>query len=168
MREIGKKMAIRGTDIDIFKQITTELTGKINIAKGNLMAVTTSGEPEDKFMKTFTAQCDLAEGQANNYAKKKEELFMKHEKTCELFGLKPDSEECKDTPIFLKNFQDFFKNVVECLPPEEKKRGAGASRPSAAIKQSIANKVGSGGVDMMAAMREIEERKRAKLAAANK
>lgn len=166
MREIGKKMAIRGTDIDTFKAITTELTTKINIAKGNLMAVNSSGEDEDRFIKTFNSLCDIGDGEANSYVKKKEELFMKHKKTCELFGLEADSEECKDTPIFLKNFQDFFKNVVECLPAEEKKRGAGASRPGAAKKSE--SKPGSGGVDMMAAMREIEARKLAKAAAANK
>lgn len=154
MKSVNKKMQIRYTDLDTLKAISTELTTKINQAVSNYSEVKNSREPEDKFTKFMESAVKNGETEANDFAKKKEEIFLYHDRTCELFGLDPKDEQCSKSPIFLKCFQDFFKAVVECLPPEEKKRGA-AARPKAAqaAKTAIANAEGGGMMAHMEAMK---------------
>jgi len=47
------------------------------------------------------------------------------------WGLKVDEEVAKSSVTFLKVFQEFIKNAVDCMPPEEKKRGGGRAKTGA-------------------------------------
>lgn len=125
IKEVAHKFNNRSSDIEIFKTISGELKGKMGTAKGNMAVVTSSGETRDKFMDYFETETTIAEKQVTQVEKNKEQIYMTHEKTCELFGLKLTDEICEKSETFLKIFSDFFENCVKALPVEEKKRGGG-------------------------------------------
>lgn len=71
-----------------------------------------------------------------------------HTKCVVFFGLKPDEEVAKSSVTFLKIFQDFIKNAVDAMPPEEKKRKGKANAGRATATDPP-------GGNMMAHMAEI-------------
>lgn len=83
------------------------------------------GEPTDNFMNKMDVLVEECSHTANSVTKQNLELVACHTKCVLFFGLKVDEEIAKSSVTFLKIFQEFIKNAVDCMPPEEKKRGAG-------------------------------------------
>lgn len=100
-------------------------------------------------MSTMEVKIDEACKESDECQKKKEEIFATHTKCVIFFGLKPDEEQAKSSVTFLKVFQEFIKNAVDAMPPEEKKK-RGAGRATAPLPSS-----GPPGGGMMAHMAEI-------------
>jgi DNA-binding transcriptional regulator GbsR (MarR family) len=62
-------MTTKGTDIDTFKQISQELSGKVATAKGHIETINKSGEPKDNFVSRMTEEVKGIEKITNNISK---------------------------------------------------------------------------------------------------
>jgi hypothetical protein len=91
-------------------------------------AIIKSGEPKDEFMSNMNGQVAMLESVTKDMSQKSANLINTHKKTAEMYGLKESDTLYKSSVEFLQYFKDFFKNAVESLPKEEKKRGGKATK----------------------------------------
>lgn len=133
VRSIFKDLNTRGTDLDIYKTIMQEAASKVGQAESHLKVILNNGEERDKFIEHFESEIMIARAKANDIKTKYEALEVRHKETYEYYGLTEKDNEVKEGSAgFIKCFVDFFKNAVEALPKEEKKRGGGAKGKSGA------------------------------------
>ena len=129
VRSTFKKLNIRGTDTDVYKTIDAEANSKVGEAEALLSSVQNSGETSDKFLEYFEDKIGECREDQKHIKKTYAVILETHKKTYEMWGLTDKDEVVKDGSAgFLKVFIDFFKNAVDALPKEDKKRGAATAK----------------------------------------